>query len=139
MDKFFIRRWRYSVMGTMSKLKFLTNRFLRFLFKPLGNVYHAWNWFEKPSSLRDSIILTLDGIMFKIHDLDAMPSLRHESYFHEALKSVLSRSSVFIRVGAHIGSFAISASRIVGDKGLVITFKPHYQWHKHVLALPRRR
>ena len=113
-------------MGTMSKLKFLINRFLRFLFKPLGNVYYAWNWFEKLFSLRDSAILTPDGFKFKMYSSDVMPLLKHEPYFHEALKGVLSRGSVFIDVGTYIGGFTIRASRIIGDR-LGRSFRARFQ------------
>lgn len=132
MDKLFMRRWGYTLVGIIPKFKFLVNRFLRFLFKPWSNIYYRWDWFKRPFSLCNCVFRTSDGFMFKVYDGDSMPG-SHELRLHKALQKYVGRGSIFFDIGAHVGGFTIRASRIVGNEGLVIAFEPNFRNYYYLM------
>jgi FkbM family methyltransferase len=129
-----MKRWGFTIVGARCKFKFLTKRSLRFLFKPWGKIYYKWVWFEKPFNLKDCIFLTSDGFSFVGYDEDFLTTLgKHEPYFQELFERVLGKGSVFIDVGAHLGGFTVRASRIVGERGLVVAFEPDFSNYFYLL------
>ncbi len=76
-----------------------------------------------PSSLYD--VRTVDGIRFGVRlsrPEDYMVIyMSHEKAFHE-LKPA--RGDVVLDMGAHIGSYSLRYSRLVGQEGRVISFEP---------------
>ena len=147
IDKLFMRRWGFTVSGIRCKLKFLINRSLRYLIKSWSSIYNKWDWFKTPFNLEYCTFRTSDNLMFRVYDRDAIP-VTHEQALLDVLQSILSKGSVFIDVGAHVGGFTVRASKIVGETGLVIAFEPDFRNYyflitniilnkcKNVIALP---
>src|SRR4051812_15736996 len=53
-----------------------------------------------------------------------LPEVMDESAEHRILRALLKPGDTFVDVGANHGSFSVTASEIVGEKGMVNAFEP---------------
>ncbi len=128
VDKLFLRRWGYTVLGIRCKLKFIVNRLVRLPLKYVSRrLYERFSWFRTPFSLRDCVFRSSDGLLFRAHDGSVLWALylpwKTEPHNFKVLRDVLRRDSTFIDVGAHLGGYTLRAARICPD-GIVVALEP---------------
>lgn len=106
----------------------------RFLFTiPLFKKYYFafYTYIFKPTGLFKNVIqlVNIDAIKFKLHIDDWIQQNlyflnQYEKIELDFLKKRVKEGSVFVDIGANIGLFSLTASKLVGNKGSVISFEP---------------
>ncbi len=86
-------------------------------------------WQAKFKAGNTSIIHQLeDNISINLYQNSLLSKLIFEGNFElneiTFLKKILKKGDFFLDIGANIGLFSIHASRIIGDKGKIISFEP---------------
>ena len=70
-------------------------------------------------------VVEIDGIKYTLLDAE---SFRIISYEFESFMSTwlqLKTADVLVDIGAHIGKYALTAAKVVGNEGLVVAIEPH--------------
>lgn len=125
-----LRRYRgYSLDGIGCKIKYIVNRIVHLPFRWLHRDYYlSMAWYRTPFNLSRCVFVSPEGYKFTCHTWEVHLALGlHEPHILRLLGDYLGPGSVFIDVGAHIGTYTVRASKIVGEKGLVIAFEPDYR------------
>jgi len=150
LDKELLKRYGYSVAGITCKAKLIANRLLRYLLKYIRRgVYSKWNVLKKPFDVITCTFLSDDGLLVVGNDETVMMVVKreYEECYHKILSNVLTEDSIFIDVGAHLGTFTLRAARKCIN-GLVLAFEPDPRVYpfllrnimlnnlKNVIALP---
>lgn len=113
---------------------------------PEHRMKHAVEWLLKRSlRLTDVSVVSSTGVRYLLApgDLVQREIMLHGAYEPETLALVqrlLSPGDTMVDVGAHVGQFALHASRAVGERGTVVALEPNprtYQRLLHNIALNR--
>jgi len=76
-------------------------------------------------TLFERLVFKVNGVKYTPLSFDKLPAIlpEVESWMWKYLK--LKRGDVFLDIGAHIGKYALWASKKVGKEGLVVALEPH--------------
>lgn len=90
--------------------------------------------------LKQSGNLQRCGMKFKLPSgdfgvtLEAESTGEYEPVTTKVLEDLLQEGMTFVDIGAHVGLFAVPATKWVGDSGIVIAFEPHPDNYKLLLS-----
>jgi FkbM family methyltransferase len=79
---------------------------------------------RRSNKLLRGVTVLVDENKFRILDLDCLAVLSHESETFMPYWFTPATGHVVVDIGAHVGKYAVSSGKTVGDKGKVIAIEP---------------